>query len=162
MPRLVDRGTVDLVSTHPFETRGPHGAAHDLGHRQVVVVRQPVGRIVYHRAQAIVSSADRSHQLVDFFLVLEIAPKQLRTARPEPLEAASLSAVGPDNRHPALEKISREVQTQPFAHAGHKYRLRGHGFRNSARVCMLSLKQPPRAVVLVLEFVSITPRDLTQ
>ena len=40
--------------------------------------------------------------------------------------------------------------------------LRAHGFRNSARVWMFSLKQPPRAVVLVWEFVSITPRDLTQ
>ena len=37
-----------------------------------------------------------------------------------------------------------------------------HGLRNSARVWMFSLKQPPRAVVLVWEFVSITPRDLTQ
>ena len=40
--------------------------------------------------------------------------------------------------------------------------ITAHGLRNSARVWMFSLKQPPRAVVLVWEFVSITPRDLTQ
>ena len=36
------------------------------------------------------------------------------------------------------------------------------GLRNSARVWMFSMKQPPSAVVLVCELLSITPRDFTQ
>jgi hypothetical protein len=48
------------------------------------------------------------------------------------------------------------VATKALARHGY------HGFRNSARVWMFSRKQPPNAVVLVWELLSLVPRDFTQ
>ena len=70
--------------------------------------------------------------------------------------------VGGDDRVTARDEGLDQVQAEPLRRAGHQDRVAFHGLRNSARVWMLSRKQPPSAVVLVFELVSITPRDLTQ
>jgi len=63
---------------------------------------------------------------------------------------------------PSVFQMTDTVQANTLCNPRDEDRVLVHGFRNSARVWMFSLKQPPRAVVLVWELVSITPRDLTQ
>ena len=66
---------------------------------------------------------------------------------------------------PPIPDLDVELYPNPATDAGDQdgiFHCRIYSIRNSARVWMFSRKQPPRAVVLVWELASMTPRDFTQ
>ena len=92
--------------------------------------------------------------------LVEVTAVQFNAERCQLVDAVSLRTVRTDHRLAAADEGARQVQADALSHAGDQDRI--HGFRNSARVWMFFSKQPPSAVVLVREFESMTPRDLTQ
>ena len=87
---------------------------------------------------------------------------QVGALRPQVIKTVSICPECANHRNSPVQEGQGKVQADAFTDSRDEDGLHAHGFRNSARVWMFSLKQPPRAVVLVWELVSITPRDLTQ
>lgn len=102
------------------------------------------------------------HKKIDLWLIQEVTEMQLCSLCFQSIQAVSFRSENADDRNAPAQKGPGKVQSQALANPCDKDWVTVHGLRNSARVWMFSLKQPPRAVVLVWEFVSITPRDLTQ
>ena len=94
--------------------------------------------------------------------VSEIALMQVGFVGFQLVHTTAPRSEGANNRLSASEKIQRKLQTEAVSHAGNQNRFVVHQLRNSARFSALVLKQPPSALVLVLEPLSITPRDFTQ